>query len=321
MRERDLAVGATVTRPARSAGASAVVSTTPCAAGGAPTPQAARRALARQRCDASGDQGAEIVRNRERSRALRATVGEQPGNLERVERVAARRLGDPHEHRSKQCHAQAVEDDPLQRGDGERAERQPAEAGVVDRHDEPGSRRVGTTRDDDAERWSMSRRTANSSAPAVGGSSHCASSTASRTGPRLVSSRRIERRAVPTRRRLGARTASVRRSATSIAFRCGGGSSARISSSTPSSRSARPAKESRASDSVGRAVTTRSPCASPRCTACCHTVVLPIPGSPTISSAASDGSASPRSSSTAANSGSRPTRTVTDGAYAAQPRR
>src|SRR6478735_950056 len=84
--------------------------------------------------------------------------------------------------------------------------------------------------------------------------------------------------------------------------------------------SARAAKASRASDSAGRAATTRSPRASPRRTASCHTVVLPMPGSPTTSSAASDGSASPRSSSTTANSGPRPTRTVTDGAYAARRR-
>ena len=74
----------------------------------------------RQRSNAPGDQRAEIVRHRERRRALGATVGEQPGNLECVERVAARRLGEPDEHRPRECHAQAVDDDPLQGGDGER---------------------------------------------------------------------------------------------------------------------------------------------------------------------------------------------------------
>ena len=43
----------------------------------------------RQRRDAPGDEGAEVVRHRERRRAVGATAGEQPRDLERVERVAA----------------------------------------------------------------------------------------------------------------------------------------------------------------------------------------------------------------------------------------
>ena len=106
----------------------------------------------RQRRDSPGDQRAEVVRHGERRRAISFTVGEQSGNLECVERVAARRFGDPNEHRPRQCHAQAVDDDPLQRGDGERTDGQPADAGVVEREDEPGSSRVGAQRDDDPKR-------------------------------------------------------------------------------------------------------------------------------------------------------------------------
>ncbi len=106
----------------------------------------------RQRRDAPGDQRAKVVRHRERRRAICFTVGEQSRNLECVERVAARRFGEPDEHRPRQCHAEAVDDDPLQRGDGERTDGQPADAGVVDREDEPGPSRVGAQRDDDAKR-------------------------------------------------------------------------------------------------------------------------------------------------------------------------
>ena len=96
----------------------------------------------------------------------------------------------------------------------------PAEPGVVDRKDEPGPRRAGAQRDDDSKGYVC----------------EAADGEFERSGSRRIeplrvihgeqdgplsraSSRRIERTAVPTRRRLGARPASARRSATSIALR------------------------------------------------------------------------------------------------------
>ena len=77
---------------------------------------------------------------------------------------------------------------------------------------------------------------------------------------------------------------------------------------------ASPAKASRASDSVGRAIRTRALFARACSTAACHSVVLPIPGSPTI--ATTHGRSELRKVSTAPSSASRPTRLDTIKAYA-----
>ena len=81
------------------------------------------------------------------------------------------------------------------------------------------SGRLASARRDATRRMGRSsrRRRANSSTEADGGSSHCASSTATSTGPRDVSSRSTDRSAVPTSRRPGERPASARRRATSSA--------------------------------------------------------------------------------------------------------
>ncbi len=125
---------------------------------------------------------------------------------------------------------------------------------------------------------------------------------------------------MPTTRRPGARPASARSSTTSSARLCGTGNRASISGSTPASRSVRPENASFASAAAGRAAMTVSPRSRARRTASCHTVVLPMPGSPTIASARNPGSASSRNPSTTSSSASRPTRSGTFGAYATDAR-
>ena len=99
---------------------------------------------------------------------------------------------------------------------------------------------------------SPSRRTANSSARTVETSSHWTSSSATRTGPRDdASPRTVSAAAYTARGSGGGPVGAACRSATSSAVRCGSGRNANRSR-TPSNRSARPAKESVASDSAGR---------------------------------------------------------------------
>ena len=160
-----------------------------------------------------------------------------------------------------------------------------------------------------------SRRVAKARAAAEGESSQCASSTASTTGRSAASARSSDRSAVPTSRRPAGRPPAVRRTATSSACRCGDGRSSKLPGSSSASRSVRPANESVASDSAGRAARTQPPSSCARRTASSQTAVLPIPGSPTIASAASASDA-PRNSATAESSGSRPTSVDTARGYA-----
>ena len=136
----------------------------------------------------------------------------------------------------------------------------------------------------------------------------------SRRRTSAASSRRSVRSAVATTRRAGGPVESARRSATSSPRRCGAGSESNASGGRAEVRSATPPNDSRASDSAGRATRTVAPRARARSTASRQTVVLPIPGSPTIASARAVPS---RNASTAFSSGSRPTTPGIPRAYAA----
>ncbi len=78
-------------------------------------------------------------------------------------------------------------------------------------------------------------------------------------------------------------SASVRRSATSSARRCGAGRSALAESGSSSSRSPSPVKASWASDSTGRQESTQNERSSAAETASRQRDVLPIPASPSNS--------------------------------------
>jgi hypothetical protein len=105
---------------------------------------------------------------------------------------------------------------------------------------------------------SFKRRSANSSTRAEGASNHGVSSIATTDGPAEASASRTPWKAVEIARWSGGMpVASARRRATSRADRWGGGSPSRLSSMTPSKRSPKAAKESFASDSLGRHESTR----------------------------------------------------------------
>ena len=129
------------------------------------------------------------------------------------------------------------------------------------------------------------RRSANSSTAADGASSQCRSSTARTTSASFDSTPSSERSAVPTRRRSGGRRGSARSNATSSADRCRAGIDSKAGSGTVASRSASPANVSPASDSAGRAASMTEPPERALSTIHVHTVVFPIPASPTRASA------------------------------------
>ncbi len=137
---------------------------------------------------------------------------------------------------------------------------------------------------------SWSRRATNTSASRDGASSHGASSTATRTGARSptaasrLSVGGVEREAVTGHRRAERERARERRP-----LRRGSEPS---SDTTGPSRSARPAKESSDSDSTPRARSTVIPSAA--AIASSSSALLPIPGSPRITSAALAPRAPPR---------------------------
>ena len=102
---------------------------------------------------------------------------------------------------------------------------------------------------------------------------------------------------------------SARRSATSSARRCGAGSPSASSVSTSSRRSTSAPNENCASASVGRAESTRNPCALASATPVSQSVVLPIPAPP-ANTRARGVSSRRRNASSTATSGSRPTTDV-----------
>ena len=81
----------------------------------------------RQRPDAVCDQRLEAFGNRQPRTAL-DVPGEQPRDLERVQRVAGRRLRDPYERRARKRPLESLGNDAVQRRDRKRPELEPAQA-------------------------------------------------------------------------------------------------------------------------------------------------------------------------------------------------
>ena len=155
---------------------------------------------------------------------------------------------------------------------------------------------------------SVRRRSANSSAEADEGSSHWTSSIATSSARRPARWRSDPSRAAATARESAARgPGSSSKRATRSARACGGGSAGSTSSSEPSSRSESPANASSPSERPGRVLSTWYPAARPSSTTCRQTVVLPIPGSPSMRSTRGSESLSARKPATTASSSSRPT--------------
>ncbi len=75
----------------------------------------------RKRVDPGRHQRAQVVRHRQRRRGGSSLVApEQARDLERVQRIAARRLSDPHEGRPWEAPAQRIGDDAVERGHRQR---------------------------------------------------------------------------------------------------------------------------------------------------------------------------------------------------------
>ena len=135
---------------------------------------------------------------------------------------------------------------------------------------------------------SASRRgRANRSIASDGASSHWTSSIASSSRLSTASVRKVLRKAnATTPSSAGGPSDSESASAASSARRCGRGSCGNTSGTTPPIRSASPTNENAASASAGRQESTRYPRACAASTAASHSVVLPIPASPTTTAAA-----------------------------------
>ena len=152
-----------------------------------------------------------------------------------------------------------------------------------------------------------SRRSAIWSTAAEDRSNHWRSSTATTTAPAAASARRLSRTASPMARGSGiSRPGSAKRSATWSARRRGAVSDGSTSSTTPASRSESPRNESAASASTARAESTLARPSRARSTPICHSAVLPIPASPTSTSAEGACSDRSRKASIEASSSSRP---------------
>ncbi len=135
--------------------------------------------------------------------------------------------------------------------------------------------------------WVVSRRCAYSRTAAVARSSHGRSSTPTITGAASVRARITPRKATATARWSGGSgPGSARSSATSSARCWGPGSPPSAASGTGSSRSPSAEKLSAASGWTGRQVSTCQPRRRAWSIPADHSVVLPMPGSPSISSAA-----------------------------------
>ena len=131
------------------------------------------------------------------------------------------------------------------------------------------------------------RRKANSSTAAEDASSHCTSSTATTTGVGLARAPRMSSRARLTARWSGGcEPGSSSNSATPRACLRGARSDVRALSSTPASRSERPANEIDASASTARQERTTAPLWRASSTAWSQRRDLPMPASPASSSAA-----------------------------------
>ena len=153
------------------------------------------------------------------------------------------------------------------------------------------------------------RRTANESIAADEGSSHWTSSIASVTDVSEVSARSSPRNPNATARSSGSACVPVRRSsASSSAARCGSARASDTSSRAPAARSASPANASRDSPWASAHESTRCPPARVCSTAIRHSVVFPMPASPSSTSAAGSRSTPPDvTCSIVASSTSRPT--------------
>jgi hypothetical protein len=153
---------------------------------------------------------------------------------------------------------------------------------------------------------STARRSATESAIAEAVSTHWASSTATRRGSSRARALSVASRATATARGpTGAPRVSSRSSAPASGCRCGGGRP-RICSWTSASRSPTVANDSSRSASAGRATSTRNPYWRACSTPADQSVVLPIPASPSSTSAAAPEPLRARNSSIRASSSSRP---------------
>ena len=162
------------------------------------------------------------------------------------------------------------------------------------------------------------RRKQNSSTRAEGTSSHCASSTVIISGAARESIRsesripRASTRGSGSGRPASGRSADAgpgtpsRRSAASTARLCGLGSAGRTSSATSPNRSSSAEKARGLSTGSGRQDSTLDERPAAWST-CCHTMLLPIPASPVMASAAGAPDAAERNALTSATSASRPT--------------
>ena len=148
--------------------------------------------------------------------------------------------------------------------------------------DRPGASRTVTNKPTGA---SCRRRRPICSAPAEAGSSHSASSRATTIGPCSERMRRTSSTASPTRAH-PERPHRVRRAATPPRAHAAGDANERVtSSSTGASNSESPENDSEASASTPRHVSTHPPLWRAASTPALHKIVLPMPASPTNTSA------------------------------------
>ena len=103
--------------------------------------------------DAPLHERAQVVGHRQRCgrQGLGVPAGEQPCNLERVERVALRRRGELDERRSREGDAEAVGDDALQRRDRQGAGLEAAQLPIVEGREEVRPLRLSSQRYEDAD--------------------------------------------------------------------------------------------------------------------------------------------------------------------------
>jgi hypothetical protein len=153
----------------------------------------------------------------------------------------------------------------------------------------------------------VSRRAAKLIRSADSASSHCASSTAARTGRAAASPRNAPRNAVATARRSIAASSDCKRMAPASARRWTPGKYVSASLPTGASRSAAAAKARCVSLSDGVARSTRKPASSAAATPARHSVVFPIPAPPSRSSTPGKASTSPTNRLRRSSSSSRPT--------------
>ena len=139
-------------------------------------------------------------------------------------------------------------------------------------------------------------------------SSHCTSSTAINTGPWPARRCNTDSSAAPNTCSSVAGPSSALDSTLSSAIRCIGGSSAKTAGSTSPNRSANIENVNVTSAAPARAIRTRKPRVPACSTASSHSVVLPIPASPSISNTEACPSAESRNAVTAFNSSGRATR-------------